>query len=230
VKPFCALALLLGLSTIASADGFAFGIVTSSPTSPFVCSAHSTTSAVSCVSDSGSEGYASISASPLTDGITFSETFTMGDVLFPSFGNLNLIAYEDATDPLGFPFGFYTMTVLEQGTCTSNIAGACSGFGFQFGEYPPSAPGTFTSSPELETVTGSVFSSFDSYEATVVSNHTTVANENTSISGSLQIESITFSPTPPSPVPEPNSGQLVTASLICACLCVWLRRRRGPCV
>jgi hypothetical protein len=222
LKPLYLLALLLCVSTAAFGDGFAFGIVTFAPNQPF-CNLHSSTAAVSCVSDAGSDGYAAISASPLANGMTFSETFQMGSILNQSFGNVNLLTYANVTDPLS-QLGFYTMTVLEQGTCTTNIAGACDGFGFQFSQYPPLGTGTFTSSPELETVTGSVSSVFGIYYAQVVSDHNTVANENTMINGSIQIESVTFSPTL---VPEPNGVSFTPAGILLALSYVSLRRRRN---
>jgi hypothetical protein len=76
-------------------------------------------SAISCVSDAGTAAYAAISASPLANGFTFTETFDMGPMLYQSFGNLDLRAFDLVTDPLS-PSGFYAMTVLEQATCTSN--------------------------------------------------------------------------------------------------------------
>jgi hypothetical protein len=211
LKPLYVLALLLCVATAAFADGFAFGVVTSAPNQAH-CNSHSSTIGVSCVSDAGSEGYAAISASPIANGLTFSETFRMGSIFNQSFGNVDLLTYANVTDPLP-QLGFYTMTVLEQGTCTTNTAGACDGFGFQFSQYPPLGTGTFTSSPELETVTGSAFSSLGVFEAQVVSDHNTAANEDTTISGSIQIESVTFSPTL---VPEPKGVSLIPAGIILA--------------
>jgi hypothetical protein len=191
-------AFMLGLCGFAPANTFFFSAITDSP--GLFCNNHSTTAAVSCISDSGVEGRAAISGSPITNGFSFTESFDMGPDLFQSFGNLDFGTDTLQLDTL-FPLGFYTMTVLEQGTCTSNIQGACDGFGFEFSQYPPQQPGTFTASPQLETFTGPVFAILGDYRAEFFSNHTVSANENTNVAGSLQIESVTLSSTL---VPEPR--------------------------
>ena len=219
MKTLFVCAVFLSVTATASFGSVFLSIVTASPDQ--FCHFTGATAAVNCVSDSSTEGRAAISASPMTDGLgfTFTETFDMGPILFQSFGNVDLIASNLASHGMATS---YTMTVLEQGTCTSNIADACSDFGFKFSLYPPNHVGFFTSSPQLQTVTGAPFANPDVFYAEFVLNHNTAANEHTSISGSLHIESITFAS-----VPESSSGQLALIGLIGVCSWRALRKQYG---
>ena len=222
--------LFLGTFLLALAAPGSFGSVflsisTESPNE--FCQFNIATQAVNCVSDSGIEGRAAISASPTADGVgfTFTETFDMGPEPFQSFGNVELRAYDLVTYSGGagaLPLS-YTETALEHGTCTSNVVEACNGFQFAFSEaYPPDPVGIFTSSPGLQSLTRPFLEYSYAYEVYFFLNHTTVANEHTSISGSVQIESVTFTS-----VPEPTNGQLVLMGLIAAGCWISLRKWRG---
>jgi hypothetical protein len=218
VKPLFFSVSLLGLTATASFGSVFLSIVTESPNE--FCNFSGATVAVSCVSDSGTEGRAAISASPTADGLgfTFTETFDMGPVPFQSFGNVDLLA----STTLGNPgiSNSYTMTVLEQGTCTSNVVSVCTGFTFNLLEGAIGQFGAFTSTPQLHAVSG-----FPNppivLEVEFFKNHTTVASEHTSISGSLHIESVTFNT-----VPEPSSGQLALVGVIAVGCWRSLRSRR----
>jgi hypothetical protein len=198
VKSLFISAVLLGLTATGCLGSVVFSIVTASPNN--YCHFNIAPDAVNCVSDSGVEGRAAISASPFADGLgfTFNVTFDMGPEWFQSFGDVELLAgagFHPATAR------FYTMTVLEQGTCTSNIETVCSRFDFGFSTvYPPDPVGIFTSAPQLQRITGLTLGNPDLHEVYFFLNHTTLPNEHTSISGSVHIESVTFTS-----VPEPSS-------------------------